>query len=258
MSTRPNSTAVDLVKWITATFRDGTAVRNWGDPEEAAPEYVFYNRPERDPDRETWITSIFADGTTRRWWGDPEFDQTPHPEDAEEVKPAVEVRQEQPPKVGLAPPILGRGSRFKPLSLTEIGELPPPEWLVDGLVPEDGLVVLYGEPTAGKSFLALDWGLSVATGVAWLGHKVKQGEVVYIYAEGVRALAGRANAWLQEHGKTEALLFRAVPGAVSIPDPRELSEFVKAVRSVSENPRLIIIDTLARNFGEGNESLAQT
>jgi hypothetical protein len=45
--------------------------------------------------------------------------------------------------------------------------------------------------------------------------------------------------------------------AVSIPDPSERAEFVKAVRSVSGDHRLIIIDTLARNFGEGNESLAQ-
>jgi hypothetical protein len=257
MSPRQNSSGADRETWITVTFGGGRTVEYWGDPEEPTPEYVYYEPPERDPDRETWITSILADGRTFRWWGDPEFDQTPDPEDAEEVPPAMEVRQERKPKVGLAPAILGRESRFKPLSLKEIGELPPPAWLIDGLVPGDGLVVLYGEPRAGKSFLGLDWGLSVATGVPWLGHEVKQGEVVYIYAEGARALAQRANAWLQEHGKPEAPLFRALPVAVSISDPRELSEFVKAVRSVCRNPRLIIIDTLARNFGEGNESLAQ-
>ena len=80
---------------------------------------------------------------------------------------------------------------------------------------------------------------------------------MYIYAEGTRGLMRRAKAWLQEHGEPEALTFRAVPSAVSIPDPGERSEFVDAVRSVSQHPRLIIIDTLARNFGAGNESLAQ-
>jgi hypothetical protein len=150
-----------------------------------------------------------------------------------------------------------RESRFKPLSLKEIADLPPPEWLIGGLVPQDGLVVLYGEPAAGKSFVALDWGLSVATGTPWLGHEVKQGEVVYIYAEGARGLTWRAEAWFQEHGKAEAPSFWAVPVAVPIPDPDERSEFVNAVRAVSKRPRLIIIDTLARNFGEGNESLTQ-
>jgi RecA-family ATPase len=66
-------------------------------------------------------------------------------------------------------------------------------------MPEDGLVVLYGDPAAGKSFLALDWGLSVATGVPALGHEVKKGEVVYIYGEGIRGLRQRAEARLKEH-----------------------------------------------------------
>lgn len=48
-----------------------------------------------------------------------------------------------------------------------------------------------------------------------------------------------------------------MPSAVPIPNPDDRSEFINAVRLVSEHPRLIIIDTLARNFGDGNESLAQ-
>jgi hypothetical protein len=44
---------------------------------------------------------------------------------------------------------------------------------------------------------------------------------------------------------------------VTIPDDGERKEFVRAVRSVSKRPRLIIIDTLACNFGAGNESVAQ-
>jgi hypothetical protein len=220
-------------------------------------------------DRDTWITAKFRDGSTRRYWGDPEeaaywdeFETRPEP-----AEPANDDEIPQPSPVGKGIiPQPGRGlelalprkeSRFRPLTLKEMADLPPPEWLIEGLVPQDGLVVLYGEPRAGKSFVALDWGLSVATGVPWLGHEVRSGEVVYIYAEGTRGLMRRAKAWLQEHGEPEALTFRAVPSAVSIPDPGERSEFVDAVRSVSQHPRLIIIDTLARNFGAGNESLAQ-
>jgi hypothetical protein len=148
-------------------------------------------------------------------------------------------------------------NRFKLLTLDEIAQLPPPEWLIADLVPKDGLVMLYGEPNVGKSFLALDWALSVAEGVPCLGHDVQQGEVVYIYAEGVRGLHQRAEAWLKAHDRTGSPLFRALPLSVTIPDADERREFVKAVRAESKHPRLIVIDTLARNFGTGNESLAQ-
>jgi len=223
---------------------------------------------EAPQDRETLITRIFWDGSTERYWGDPEGDESTwieldvseegeDPAGREEISgpPAVTAKAQAPRREVV--PFPQKRSPFTPLTLQEVADLPPPEWLIVGLVPADGLVVLYGEPAAGKSFLALDWGLSVATGLAWLGHEVMQGEVVYIYAEGARGLARRANAWLREHGVADAQLFRAVPVAVPIPDPRERSEFVKAVRSVSRDAQLIIIDTLARNFGDGNESLAQ-
>jgi AAA domain len=198
-----------------------------------------------EPSFSTWITIKTKDGSFR-YWGDP--DDEPPWHELEATVPDTHIFQQQSRK---------HRNRFKPLTLGEIAELPPPEWLIAGLVPEDGLVVLYGEPNVGKSFVALDWALSVAEGVPWLGHDVQQGEVVYIYAEGARGLRRRAAAWLKAHDRTAAPRFRAVPLAVTIPDPGERSEFVKAVRSVSKHPKLIIIDTLARNFGAGNESLAQ-
>jgi hypothetical protein len=80
---------------------------------------------------------------------------------------------------------------------------------------------------------------------------------VYIYAEGVRGLKRRADAWLQEHQRDDVPDFRALPTAITLPDDAERGDFVRGVRSASKNPRLIVVDTLARNFGEGNESSAQ-
>lgn len=225
---------------ILLRFKDGPLVASvWGsgDPDTIPEEY--FELPEQVDD----------------WNGEEILGPPPGAED--EAGGLASVAKSVPARGELPPPHLPAQSRFTPLSLSEIGELPPLEWLIENLVPQDGLVVLYGEPAAGKSFVALDWGLSVATGLPWLGHEVKQGEVVYIYAEGVRGLKARADAWLQEHDNSDPPSFRAVRVPVNIPDPNERGEFVKAVRSVSKHPRLIIIDTLARNFGEGNESAAQ-
>src|SRR5262249_46295895 len=81
------------------------------------------------------------------------------------------------------------------LTLADLDNLPDPEWLVDGLVGQNALVVLFGPPGVGKSFLALDLALSIATGRPWLGRKTTQGGVVYVYAEGTSELKHRAAAW---------------------------------------------------------------
>jgi hypothetical protein len=52
-------------------------------------------------------------------------------------------------------------------------------WLVKHVIPQTGLGVIFGRPGCGKTFAALDLGLSIAAGTAWRGHRVRQAEVVW-------------------------------------------------------------------------------
>ncbi len=73
-----------------------------------------------------------------------------------------------------------KGFRF--LDDAEIEELPDPGWLIKEILPEQALVVLYGKPGHGKSFVALDWALSMQRAEKWLDHAARQGDVLYILA----------------------------------------------------------------------------
>jgi AAA domain len=84
---------------------------------------------------------------------------------------------------------------YRLLTDIEIENLPPPEWLIDALIPRNALVVLYGEPGIGKTFLALDWAMSVAAGRTWLGRTVQQGHVLYLAFEGSAGFGPRLRAW---------------------------------------------------------------
>jgi hypothetical protein len=139
------------------------------------------------------------------------------------------------------------------LTLEDLERLPDPEWLVDGLVGENALVELFGKPGTGKSFLALDLAMSVAAGRPCLGQATKQGDVVYVYAEGTTGLKNRVAAWQASRGVGDVpIRFLAQP--LDIGDEGKRSEFVKAIRGARQAPRLIVIDTLARCFGAGDEN----
>jgi hypothetical protein len=84
--------------------------------------------------------------------------------------------------------------------MVAIRHLPPPEWLIAGLVPQDGLVMLYGDPAAGKSFVALNWGLSIATCLPYLGYEVRQG------SSSDRALGSREGIVGNPHRETITVL----------------------------------------------------
>lgn len=62
-------------------------------------------------------------------------------------------------------------------------EFPEPRWAIPGLIPE-GLTVLAGQPKVGKSWFAIDVGVSIATGAPALGSiNVVAGPVLYLALE---------------------------------------------------------------------------
>ena len=92
-----------------------------------------------------------------------------------------------PPQSG-PPPAQATTAVEKPtLVLTSASELmvkdiPPIDFLVDGLLPQ-GLALLAAPPKYGKSWMALDLCLAVASGADFLGHKTHQADTYYMALE---------------------------------------------------------------------------
>lgn len=68
------------------------------------------------------------------------------------------------------------------VTLREYATLPRPQvqWIVEGLLPKPGMVMLMGPPKAGKSFLALDVAVRIARGQPVLGHPSHASRVLYL------------------------------------------------------------------------------
>jgi len=155
----------------------------------------------------------------------------------------------------------GTGFKFTRMGDVLAAGLKPIQWLVRDYVEADSLAVLFGDPAAGKSFVAIDMACSIATGTPWQGRNTELGAVFYIAGEGQNGLARRFAAWSQYHGITlaDAPLFTSSrPAMLCTPDGAV--EVATAAEAIAEetgvSPALIVVDTLARNFG-GNESDAE-
>ena len=133
---------------------------------------------------------------------------------------------------------------FNFLRLTDIVESPQPKWLIDRFLPAGGTSLVTGPHASYKSFLTLDIGFCVATGLPWHGFAVKQGLVVYIAAEGVKGLGNRAQALLEHYGQQRPDNFLVLGAPVQFSDQKTRASFVAKVAALK--PVLIIIDTLAR------------
>ncbi|MDQ1848540.1 helicase RepA family protein [Gemmobacter fulvus] len=162
---------------------------------------------------------------------------------------------------------LGSGAapapKAKAFCFVRVGELElkEPEYHVDGMIETETVGVIFGDPGCGKSFLAVGLACSVASGHPFHGRKVRQGSVFYIAGEGHNGLARRFHAWAKHHGQniTGLPVFKS-NRAAQLLDPASAKDVERAVIGLSTThgePALIIIDTLARNFGAGDENSTQ-
>ncbi len=141
-------------------------------------------------------------------------------------------------------------------STDELLRMPEPHWLINGILPAEGLIGVYGPPGSGKSFIALDIALSVASGVPWQGKATTPGLVVYISAEGTAGLGQRVQAWLLSKGLEPsdvdiAWLTESIP---IYADNEYLEALFDRFDELQRVPALVIIDTLARCFlGDENQ-----
>ena len=144
--------------------------------------------------------------------------------------------------------------RFPIYTLDQFGERPRVHWLIKGVLPKAELVVLYGESTAGKSFVALDMGLALARGIDWRGRRTKQSKVVYIVAEGAGGFNYRIDAYCQHHGIARAdLPIYVIASAPNLMQKDEAVDIAKAVLSVG-GADVVFVDTFAQTMPGANEN----
>lgn len=135
----------------------------------------------------------------------------------------------------------------------------PIDWLVRDYFETDSLALMFGEPGSGKSFIALSLACCVATGTPWYGKATKQGAVFYICGEGHAGLVRRFGAWSKHNhvDLKEAPLYKS-NHQISLFDKDSAKLLLADITQLKETsgtiPNLIVVDTVARNFGGGDEN----
>lgn len=126
----------------------------------------------------------------------------------------------------------------------------PPEavWLLEGIIPAQSVVLFSGREGSMKSWLAMDWAASIAEGRPWLGREAEAGSVLYLDAEmpgdllrgRIFAVGASANlnVWTWQHETFT----------------KDLEH--PAMLLAAQEHKLIVVDTLRRFLGTGDENSA--
>jgi len=156
-----------------------------------------------------------------------------------------------------APPPAAYEGRYRLVPGPEAMRFPEPEWLVEPLLAEGSIAALIGIPASFKSFIAVEFALSIAAGRPAYSHPVRQGPVVYVAAEGTKSFARRLRGWAEGRDAPVPDRFYLLSQAVLFLDEGDVDDLEAAIAALDERPRLVVIDTLARAMTGGDENSAR-
>lgn len=130
------------------------------------------------------------------------------------------------------------------------------DWLIKGIIEVGSTGQLFGASGKGKSFIALDMGMSLAAGINWHDRKCAKGLVLYFAGEGHRGLRRRIQAYHKHYPDRDISNFHRSRSKITF-DDKGISIVIREVRELEEQTGIpvafIIIDTLARHI-QGHEN----
>lgn len=136
--------------------------------------------------------------------------------------------------------------------------------LIERTLSKKSVAMIYGASNSGKTFLAIDIAMSVATGLPMLGRNVIQKPVLYIAAEAPEGVTNRMKVWLKNHPEINKAQVQIGGGCHLYPyqidlfgnvDVDQVINDIHVTNHINCNEiGLIVIDTLARVSGDANEN----
>lgn len=127
--------------------------------------------------------------------------------------------------------------------------------LIKGLLDQGAMSVVYGQSNVGKTFLTVDIGYHIATGLSYAGMKTTRGHVIYLSAEGGRSITKRLSALCMKYGTTADVDFHLLRSSIDLRRPdADLLPLIVAIKGLGVPVSLIVVDTLSRALAGGDEN----
>ncbi|MFA7596933.1 MAG: AAA family ATPase [Novosphingobium sp.] len=185
-------------------------------------------------------------------------DQSTNGPPADMVEPAPTSKLRRDPHTG----VLDLRPRLHSIDFSTKTVFTPPSWLVKGVLPQQGIGLLFGESGAGKTFLAIHAALCVATGAPFFGNRTKKGGVLYVAAEGGSSVVPRINAAAGDmpEGAAPIRVVTEAPNLSRDGKPMALTATIddaaEDFKQVGSRLALVVLDTWHAAMGGGDENSA--
>ena len=159
------------------------------------------------------------------------------------------------------------GIYFKGIPANEVEPVLSNRWLIKGILPQKGLVIVYGAPGSGKSFFVCDMVAHISAPHIrlWRERKTANGGVAYCFLEGGIGAVNRVAALRSHHGDLGR--FYSYPYSMNLSSRPNMSQqqfeqsieadsfkLVVSIRGQMGTVSVVVVDTLSRAMSGKDEN----
>ncbi len=144
------------------------------------------------------------------------------------------------------------------VSILNLLNVPPQQWVIPGFVAQDGLTLLVGDAGDGKTFAAMHAGMAVALGEPWFATATVQQRALLMLLDGANADNGRRLSLLAAGFDTDldslAGLLDVYPlgRGFQSDDPASMQRLIDTI--IACGHRFVVIDNLTNARSPGDEN----
>jgi hypothetical protein len=140
----------------------------------------------------------------------------------------------------------------------EFANAPGIRWRISKVLPQQGVAVIYGPPSVGKSFLIIDLLMSIVRNMPY-GHDqyaVEGAPCCYVLAEGAAGVKQRLRAYQQVNRLTpDSPALHIISEAPNLFDSPDTQALIEAI--VPTGAKVAVVDTLHSSMMGGDENSAK-
>lgn len=130
------------------------------------------------------------------------------------------------------------------------------EWLIESILPKNGLVEIIGASGSYKTFIVLDMLFCIASGLKYHNYSTTKGTVVYVCGESSTNIKKRIRA-LEMKYQIYDYDFYVLPVPSNLYDTQDVMRLSQEISNLSINISMLVFDTLHRNSSGSDENSAK-
>lgn len=134
---------------------------------------------------------------------------------------------------------------LEPTWTDDVTEYTPTSWIVQDIIPAEGVVSIFGPSGSGKTFITLDMLSAISCGNDWFGHRTKCVPVTYVGLEGQAGLRNRVYAYRKQHGYVGKMMM--LTDGLNISKAEDQQRLLRVMTKHRQMGGILVIDTMSKS-----------